>query len=342
MKKLLIILFTLIILLSGCNNSKVENTENKDVKEEEKVENKKLDEKTKFVSSNGWLRVENNTLVNENGNKFQLRGISTHGIQWFSKYANENMMKSLKEEFNINLFRIAMYTSESGYIQDRNLKNKVDEIVNAAIKLDLYVIIDWHILSDGNPNTYKNEAKEFFKEMSLKYKDYPNVIYEICNEPNGNVTWDNDVKPYAEEVISVIRENAKDSIIIVGTTTWSQDVDKVVNNKINDKNVMYALHFYTGTHTDWLRERAKNALASIPLFASEWGVSDASGNGGIFLDEADKWVNFMNENNISYTVWSLCDKNESSALLVPNASPDKITDESLSEAGKYIKNIIKK
>lgn len=311
------------------NNDDVINTDNKS----EIIENN-------LVSYNGTLSIKNNSLVNKYGEKIQLKGISTHGLQWYGEFANEQVIRTLRDEWGTNLFRIAMYTNENGYIQNRNLKEKVKEIVNIAIKLDMYVIIDWHILSDGNPLIYKEEAKEFFREMSLLYKDTPNVIYEICNEPNG-VDWDNSIKPYAEEVISVIRENSKNSIIIVGTGTWSQDVDKAALNPINDRNVMYALHFYSGTHKDWLRDRAKDVLNKIPLFVSEWGVSDASGNGGIFLDEAKKWINFMNENNLSFAVWSLSNKNESSALLLPGAPSNNIYDNYLSEAGKFIKQNIK-
>ena len=319
------------------NESNNENNQKND-------ENNNLNDnksKNNLVSYNGWLKIENNTLVNERKEKIRLKGISTHGLQWYSKYANYDMMKSLKEELGINLFRIAMYTEENGYIYNKSLKNKVEEIVENAKKLDMYVIIDWHILSDGDPLMHKEEAKEFFREMSLKYKDYPNVIYEICNEPNGNVTWENNIKPYAEEVIKEIRENSKKSIIIVGTPTWDQEVDKPAKNKINDELVMYALHFYSGTHTEWLRERVKEALKDIPIFVSEWGVSDASGNGGVYKEETIKWINFMKENNLSYAVWSLSDKNESSALLVSGASANMVTENSLSEAGKLIKSVIK-
>lgn len=234
-----------------------------------------------------------------------------------------------------------MYTSENGYIENRSLKDKVIEIVDTAIKLDMYVIIDWHILKDNDPMIYKEEAKSFFNEISSKYKNYPNVIYEICNEPNGNVTWENNIKPYAEEVIDVIRQNSKNSIIIVGTGTWSQDVDKAAENPIDDKGVMYAFHFYAGTHKEDLRQRVKEALNKIPIFVSEWGVSDASGTGGVYLEEAQRWIDFMNENNLSWANWSLSDKDESSALLLPNAPSTKIIDSYLSESGKYVKRIIK-
>ena len=326
------------------NDEDKKDNESNDYGNQKNDENNNLNDnksKNNLVSYNGWLKIENNTLVNERKEKIRLKGISTHGLQWYSKYANYDMMKSLKEELGINLFRIAMYTEENGYIYNKSLKNKVEEIVENAKKLDMYVIIDWHILSDGDPLMHKEEAKEFFREMSLKYKDYPNVIYEICNEPNGNVTWENNIKPYAEEVIKEIRENSKKSIIIVGTPTWSQEVDKPAKNKINDELVMYALHFYSGTHTEWLRERVKEALKNIPIFVSEWGVSDASGNGGVYKEETIKWINFMKENNLSYAVWSLSDKNESSALLVSGASANMVTENSLSEAGKLIKSVIK-
>lgn len=317
------------------SNDKIENNIS-----ENETNNEPIINKNNLVSYNGNLKITNNNLVNQYDEKIQLKGVSTHGIQWYGEFANEQNIKVLRDEWNSNLIRIAMYTNENGYIQNRNLKEKVKEIVNIAIKLDMYVIIDWHILSDGNPNTYKEEAKEFFEEMSLLYKNTPNVIFEICNEPNGNVSWDNDIKPYAEEIISIIRKNSQ-NIIIVGTGTWSQDVDKASSNPIDDNNTMYALHFYSGTHTESLRNRAKEALNKIPIFVSEWGVSDASGNGGVYLDEARKWIDFMNENNLSWASWSLSNKNESSALLLPSTPSNDISDLYLSEAGKFVKQNMK-
>ena len=297
--------------------------------------------KNNLANYNGWLNIKNNTLVNQYGEKIQLKGMSTHGIQWFPEYANANVMKTLRDEWNSNLFRIAMYTEENGYLSNHSIKNKVVEIANNAINLNMYVIIDWHILSDGNPLTHKNEAIAFFSEMSKRYKNNPNVIYEICNEPNGNVTWNNNIKPYAEEVIAAIRANSPKSIIIVGTGTWSQDVDQAAMNPINDSRVMYALHFYAGTHKEWLRDRCAKALNKIPIFVSEWGMSDASGSGGVYKDEADKWVAFMKNNNISWANWSLCDKNESSALLKPNTPANNISESYLSKSGLYVKQYMK-
>lgn len=339
-KKIRYLLVLLLIFGVGCSNSKKEEKinkkENQNIKVESKVEEKQ--EKNNYVSYNGNLKVDGTSLVNQYNEKIQLRGISTHGIQWFSKFANKEIMQQLKD-WGSNVFRIAMYTEENGYISNNSLKDKVKEIVEYAKDLDMYVIIDWHILSDNNPNNHKDEAIKFFDEMANLYKDTPNVIFEICNEPNGGTTW-SDVKSYAIDIISIIRKYSN-NIIIVGTPTWSQDVDIASQDKIDGTNIMYALHFYSGTHKEELRNRVDTALNNgIAIFVSEFGVSDASGNGGVYLDEATKWLDYLNSKNISWVNWSLSDKNETSALLLPGTEND-ISDEHLSESGKFIKEQIK-
>ncbi len=289
------------------------------------------------VSENGRLSVSGTKLVNERGEAVQLRGMSSHGIQWYDNFTNYNSIKNTAD-FGANLFRVAMYTAENGYIQNRAVKEKVYNAVDCAINLNMYVIIDWHILSDGNPRTYENEAKEFFAEVSQRYKGNPAVIYEICNEPNGNVSWDNDIKPYAESVIPVIRANDENAVILVGSGTWSQDFDKAADNPLNFSNVMYTCHFYSGTHGKWLRDRIDYAVSKgAAIFVSEWGTSRADGSGGVFLNEAYDWLVFLNERQISWANWSLCDKNETSAALRNGTSPDEVwTIDNLTESGKFV------
>ncbi|MEC2181342.1 cellulase family glycosylhydrolase [Bacillus spizizenii] len=273
------------------------------------------------VSINGQLSIKGTQLVNQNGKAVQLKGISSHGLQWYGDFVNKDSLKWLRDDWGITVFRAAMYTADGGYIDNPSVKNKVKEAVEAAKELGIYVIIDWHILNDGNPNQNKEKAKEFFKEMSSLYGSTPNVIYEIANEPNGDVNWKRDIKPYAEEVISVIRKNDPDNIIIAGTGTWSQDVNDAADDQLKDANVMYALHFYAGTHGQFLRDKANYALSKgAPIFVTEWGTSDASGNGGVFLDQSREWLNYLNSKNISWVNWNLSDKQESSSALKPGAS----------------------
>lgn len=299
------------------------------------------------VSAHGKLKISGTDIVDENGSPYQLKGCSTHGLTWYPEYVNYESFKTLRDEWGANLVRLAMYTDTGdsyGYCSggDKDyIKGLVNTGVDAATDLGMYVIIDWHILNDCDPNTHIDEAKEFFGEMSEKYADYDNVIFEICNEPNGGTTWEQ-VKSYAEEVIPVIRENT-DAIIIVGTPTWSQDVDIASANPVEGyDNIMYAVHFYAATHKDNIRNKVQTALDSgIPVFVSEFSICDASGNGNIDYDEADKWFDMIYDNNLSYAAWSLSNKEETSALI--NSSCDSISDwedGQLSETGIYIKNKI--
>ena len=291
----------------------------------------------------GALHVEGTHLAAEDGTLVQLRGISTHGLSWFPGYVNEKMIAQAKQEWGCNVFRLAMYTADyNGYCvsdanQKKTLKNLIDTGVKAAVEQDMYVIIDWHILNDNNPNTNKDEAKKFFEEMAKKYKDVPNVIYEICNEPNGGTSWA-DIKKYAKEVIPVIRKHAPEAVIVVGTPTWSQDVDVAAKDPITEyDNLMYALHFYAATHKDSLRDKCKTAVAKgLPLFVTEYGICDASGSGAIDETQADKWISMLDSYGISHVMWNLSNKAETSAIIKSSCNKtSNLTLNDLSDAGLW-------
>ncbi len=297
------------------------------------------------LANHGALKVDGVNLVDSKGQMYQLKGASTHGLQWFPQYVNEGAFKNLRDNWGANVVRLAMYTDENGYCaggDKAKLEQVIDDGVNAATNLGMYVIIDWHILHDSNPKQHEAEAIDFFSRMSAKYANHDNVIYEICNEPNGGTNWDT-IKSYAENVIPVIRTHDADAVVLVGTPTWSQDVDVVAANPLNFGNVMYSLHFYAGTHKDNLRSKLVTARNNgTPIFVSEFSICDASGNGGIDYNSANAWKQLINENNLSYVGWSLCNKNETSALIKPSCnSIDNFTDNDLSDTGVFLKSFIR-
>ena len=206
----------------------------------------------------------------------------------------------------------------------------------------MYVIIDWHILSDGNPNQHTGEAVDFFSRMAAKYAGLGNVLYEICNEPNGGVQWP-EIKNYADQVIPAIRQYDPTGIIIVGTPTWSQDVEQVASAPVAQPwNVMYALHFYAGTHKDSLQQKLLTARAQgTPVIISEFSICDASGNGGIDYASAEAWKQLIQETGVSYFAWSLSNKAETSALISNSCSRTSCwSDAELSETGRWLKTML--
>lgn len=292
----------------------------------------------------GRLQVSGTKLTDESGNVIQLRGVSTHGISWFPDYVNYDAFATLRDDWGANVVRIAMYPEEyNGYLSGGDkaaLKQIIDNGVNYATQLGMYVIIDWHVLNYA-PSRHTQEACDFFAEMASKYSGHDNVIYEICNEPVG-ADWNSDIKPYAETVIGTIRKYDDHALILVGTNTWSQDVDSVVGNTLDDGNVMYVAHFYAGTHKENIRNKISTALnAGVPVFISECSICDASGNGGIDYASASEWLDFMNSNQLSFIAWSLSNKAETSALISSGCSAKSgWSDGDLSETGRWFKSAI--
>ena len=300
------------------------------------------------VSQHGQLSVKNGQLVDKSGKGYQLRGMSTHGLTWFPEFVNESAFKTLRDDWNTNVVRLAMYVDEWGngqcYMGNKSGSLELlEKGVDICIKLDMYVIIDWHVLNPGDPSKYTNEAKSFFETVSKRYEKYPNVIYEICNEPNGGASWSGNIKPYAEKIIPVIRKNAPNSVIIVGTPTWSQEIDKPLSDPLNYKNVMYAFHFYAATHAG-LRSNVENCVAQgLPVFVSEFGTCDASGGGANDFNETQKWLSYFDKQGISYCNWSICNKDETCSVLRPGTSANGNWSESdLTENGKWIRNWLRK
>lgn len=298
------------------------------------------------VERYGQLQVVGTQLCAADGIPVQLRGMSSHGLQWHGKYANENVLKWLRDDWNMQIWRAALYLTQGGYINNLALKQKVVDSVDAAINLGIYVVIDWHVMNDRNPQAYQQQSIDFFTEMATKYGKYPNVIYEICNEPNGSeVTWDGQIKPYAEAVIAAIRAIDPDNIIIVGTPTYSQDVDIAAANPIQgQKNIMYTLHFYAGTHGKDLQKKAEIALEKgLPLFVTEWGTTLASGD-QYRPKETMVWLSFLKKHNLSWINWSVNNKGEDSGVLIFNADRDGKggwKDSDLSPSGKLIRKVLR-
>ncbi len=299
------------------------------------------------VDRYGNLQVRGTDLCASDGTPVQLRGISSHGLQYYGKYANRDVIQWLRDDWNAQLWRAAMYLGEGGYLSNRVIRNRVNDSVAACIELGMYVIVDWHVLSDHDPSLHTEEAVEFFTDAARRWGDTPNVIYEICNEPNGSeVTWSGNIKPYAETVIAAIRAIDPDNLILVGTPTWSQDVDIAAEDPLDmGPNIMYSLHFYAGSHGKELRAKAEKALnAGLPLFVTEWGTTLNTGGGDIFPKESGEWLRWMQKRNISWANWSLNNKGEASSLLKYNADRDAkgrwpLSD--LSPSGIFIRNVLR-
>ncbi|SCL34915.1 endoglucanase [Micromonospora nigra] len=275
------------------------------------------------VAINGQLRVCGVNLCNQYGKPIQLRGMSTHGIQWFGHCYNDASLDALATDWRADLFRVAMYVQEDGYETDpAGFTNRVNNLVEEATERGMYAMIDFHTLTPGDPMFNLERAKTFFRAVSARHADKNNVIYEIANEPNG-VSWST-IKNYAEQVIPVIRANDPDAVVIVGTRAWSSlgvsegaNSTEIINNPVNASNIMYAFHFYAASHKDNYRAEVERAAARLPLFVTEFGTVDYTGDGAADLASSTTWLDLLDRLKIGYANWTYSDKAEGSAAFRP-------------------------
>lgn len=294
----------------------------------------------KAVKQPGQLKVAGGRVVDHSGKAPQLRGISLSWSIWQGrKYYNEAVVNWLADDFKINLLRVSMAIEpDRGYLQDpEGQTTLVTSVVDAAIKKGIYVIIDWH---DHHAQLHPEKAEKFFSKMARRYKGCPNVIYEVFNEPE-RVEW-TVVRDYAVRVIKAIRKSDPINLIVVGSPTWDQDVDVAAKSPIQGfSNIAYSFHFYASepSHQEKLMAKADEAIRSgLPLFVTEWGVGEADGNGKFLLEKAEKWLDWMERNQLSWANWNITDKEETTALLKPGASVDaKWPEDALTPAGSYIR-----
>jgi endoglucanase len=223
------------------------------------------------VSKYGQLKIIGTHLCDTKGNQIQLKGMSTGGLQWYGDIVNEAAFTAIAKDWNCEVIRLALYVGEGGFHDRPSLKELVIKGIDLAIKLGIYVIVDWHVLTPGDPNySVYSGAKAFFTEIAKLYGAKPNIIYEIMNEPNGDVDWAKDLKPYATGMVSTIRAIDPDNLILIGSGTWSQDVDIAAANPVAGSNLMYTVHFYAGTHGASLRAKIVQAIAKgAAVFCSE-------------------------------------------------------------------------
>ena len=276
----------------------------------------------------------------KDGAEVQVRGMSLYWslMPQAVEFWSEEGVSTMVRDMNIQIVRAAMATGNEdwqggykGYASDPNTqKNLVKTVVEAAIKNDIYVIIDWH---SHEAHKQTDAAKNFFKEMAETYGQYDNVIFEVYNEPQ-QISW-SEVKNYANQVIQVIRQYS-DNLVLVGNPSWDQNPSDAIGNEVNDskKNTAYTLHYYANSHMwsgnyDWGGEsegsKGEKAMnAGLSVFVSEWGTANSDGNGNPDQSRNKSWQDYMNKHKLSWANWSASYINEGTAAFQDGSNKNSL------------------
>lgn len=281
------------------------------------------------VGINGQLRVcKTKKLCNQYGNPIQLRGISSHGLQWYSQCINGRSLNALANDWGSDVIRLSMYVQENGYETDPAGYTKlINKLIKKATKRGLYVIVDWHILTPGDPNVNLELARDFFKTIAKRHADKTNILYEVANEPNG-VSWDS-LRGYHEAIVPVIRDKDPEAVVLLGTRGWSSlgvsegaDESEVLDAPVDAKNIMYTFHFYAASHQATYRKALKRAARKVPMMVTEFGLQSFTGDGENDFAESRRYVRMMENKKISWVYWNFSDDWRTGPVLVEGTCPD--------------------
>ncbi|MEU6719981.1 cellulase family glycosylhydrolase [Nonomuraea sp. NPDC046802] len=279
------------------------------------------------VQANGQLTVCGVRLCNQSGKQIQLRGMSSHGLQWYYQCLNTASLDALANDWKADVLRISMYIQEDGYeTNPRLFTDRVHNLIEQATARGMYAIIDWHMLDPGDPNYNLSRAKTFFTEIAQRHNGKNNLLYEIANEPSG-VSWST-IRNYAHQIIPVIRQYDPEAPIIVGTRAWSSlgvsdgaTETEVINNPVNAANIMYTFHFYAASHGSEYLNALSRAADRIPMFVTEFGTQEYTGDGSNNFTRSQQYLDLMAQKKISWVNWNFSDDERSGAVFTEGTCP---------------------
>ncbi|MBR3341924.1 MAG: cellulase family glycosylhydrolase [Clostridiales bacterium] len=322
----------------------------------------------RIVDKNGLLKVDGTKIVNSEEETVVLKGMSSFGLEDCEGFFTSEIVKTLAEDWGCDVLRIVISGDETsdGYLYDPDKYfDMVCKICDMCIDQGIYVIVDWDVLYTNDYDDNLEQALFFFQRLSTIYPESVNVIYEVNNytlsaadtsetddeEDDEEINeWEDIIKPFASEVIEAIRDNAPDSIIIIGAPGNGLEINIDPDSKLDYDNIVYGCRVFSGTHKQEQRDTILEAIDNdLCVFITEWSFCTDDTKGGIFTNESRTWSGFLDENEISWCNFAIGSEidNDTNAL---NLHSDKYTleqkysghwpDGLISNSGLYARDLL--
>jgi len=257
------------------------------------------------------------------GNMFEAPSETAWGNPWKPEYAGiisglgfNHVRIPIRWEPTDRSLATPPYTIYSTFL------NRIKQVVDSALNNGLYAIINMHHHEAlyENPEAQKDRFVAQWKHISEFFKNYPDsLLFELMNEPHGNLTpekW-NEFYP---EVLDSIRIDNPERIVLIGTPEYGGLGGLPYLEIPDDENIILTVHYYNPfqfTHqgaewsgeqsqewlgTEWLdteteREVMRQEFAplkayeiqhNIPVHIGEFGAYDKAG-----MKSRVRWTTFL-------------------------------------------------
>jgi len=279
------------------------------------------------AASLSQISVSGNTFVNEEGEVVIFKGLDTSDPDKLAKegHWNPEYFKAMKS-WGANIVRFPVHPRAWRERGKEDYLKLLDQGVQWAQELGMYVIIDWHSIGNLRSHLYQypmyettqKETFEFWQTMAEHFKDNTTVaFFELFNEPTtasgkyGVCTW-SQWKELVEEMITIVRAHGAKAIPLVAGFNWAYDLTPVATDPIDAEGIAYVSHPYPMKRKKpWVEEWTADwgfVAEKYPLILTEIGFSGAYEKGAhvpVIGDESygDAITQYCAERGISYTVW---------------------------------------
>ncbi|MEE4287637.1 MAG: cellulase family glycosylhydrolase [Mariniphaga sp.] len=257
------------------------------------------------------------------GNMFEAPSETAWGNPWKPEYAG------IIAELGFNHVRIPIRWEPSDrsmatppYTIYSSFLNRIKQVVDSALSNGLYAIINMHHHEAlyENPDSQKERFIAQWKQISAFFKDYPDsLLFELMNEPHGNLTPEKWNEFYLE-VLDSIRTDNPERIVLIGTPEYGGLGGLPYLEIPDDENIILTVHYYNPfqfTHqgaswvggnadewlgTEWLdteteREMMRQDFAPLKAFEIEHNIPVHIGEFGAYskadIKSRARWTTFL-------------------------------------------------
>lgn len=148
----------------------------------------------------------------------------------------------------VNLHPFRYMDKTNSYKLPESWFKVLDWTIEKATANNLMVILDFHEYTSmaDQPEAKKEIFLSFWRQVAPHCKDMPsNVVFELLNEPNGQLTpelWNS----FLAEALSIVRETNPNRTVVIGPGFWNQ-IPHLQELRLpeNDRNIIVTIHYYS-------------------------------------------------------------------------------------------------
>ncbi len=292
------------------------------------------------------LHTEGNKVLDAAGKPVRLCGVNIASLEWTNggDHVEESVNRAIND-WKVNLIRLPlaqdrwfgkMPNQSDGGAAYRAL---VDKLVGTCAAGHVYIDLDLHWSECGKwvgeggrlgqHNMPDQHSVEFWHDLAVRYKNQPNVIFGLYNEPhdvsfevwrNGGMVTDKPARqdpdqtaiiyqtPGMQTLYDTVRATGAQNVVTAGGLDWAYDLSGVLQGyAISGTNLIYETHPYPFKKRDWDSEFGA-ASEKFPVYMGEWGFSNRGKYGTntvAHLKYAQNLMDYANRHNLNWTAWDL-------------------------------------